>query len=160
MVSLIHSFFEAGNAASGPRITQLPRVQLLSPSEVTELKDPASIDVNIAIEWRRWDGRAYTATTAGAFAEDETNLVYVLSYSGDGGTTWKHVQDDSPALPGLLPSASGLVIADGAPGNETYAWAVPSASFPEGSYLLRVECFRASEALHYATHMVKFYIDR
>ena len=32
--------------------------------------------------------------------------------------------------------------------------------FPEGSYLIRVECYRANKVLHFAQHMEKIFIDR
>ncbi len=84
----------------------------------------------------------------------------MLTYSRDGGRTWLYVQDNSQAQEGILPSDPSLVIQDSVTGDEQYDWPVPAASFPEGSYLLKVECFRSSESLHYASHMVKFYIDR
>ncbi len=160
VVSLVHSFFESGNPATGPRVVQLPRVQIKSPTEITELANPLTIPVHFGIEWKRWDGRPYTSATPSTFAENENDLVYVLSYSRDGGKHWLHVQDDSPATEGILPSNPALVLNDTVSGDETYTWSVPAASFPEGSYLLRVECFRSDENLHYATHTVKFYIDR
>ena len=45
-------------------------------------------------------------------------------------------------------------------GDETWNWPTPPASFPEGSYLVRIEGYRASESLHYVQHMEKIYVKR
>jgi hypothetical protein len=101
------------------------------------------------------------------FAENEAELVYVLMYSGDGGVTWKNMRDNSPAEPGEIPWIVG-VGADPAKtrtdqnvnADETWVWPTPAASFPEGTYLVRIESYRASESLHYSQHMEKIYVNR
>ena len=85
-VSHLHGFLAAGTPALPNRVRQLPRVEIAAPTLVTELENPASIDVHWSTEWTRWDGRAYTESYAVDFNEDESDLVYVLMYSKDGGT--------------------------------------------------------------------------
>ena len=160
MVSLLHSFFEAGQVAGNSRIVQVPRVQILSPTDITQLDDPVTIDVTFGVEWKRWDGKAYTENTSTGFSESESSLAYVLTYSNDGGTSWFHVLDDSTAQHGILPSDPTVILLDGVTGDETYTWGVNAAAFPEGSYLVKVECFRNNEMLHYSSHMVKIFIER
>lgn len=157
VLSLVHSFLEAGSTTNTLRIPQLPRVEIESPTDITELDDPADISVQYDVAWTRWDGQPYSAT--GTFAEDEAELEYVLMYSNDNGTSWFFVQDDSPAVCGVRPSAA-YVVPDAGAGVENYTWSVPAAQFPEGSYLLRIDCYRQGAQVHYAFHQNKVFIQR
>jgi hypothetical protein len=162
---LVHSFVAAGRSGTG-RIQQLPRTQVISPTIVTELSDPASIPISWKTEWTRWDGRPYTTAYAPGFAEDEAALVHVLLYSRDGGRTWLNVRNDAPETPGTMPWIEGTgpdparTLDDAGVGSETYVWATPKASFPEGTYVLRIESYRRDETLHYAHHQEKIYVNR
>ncbi len=158
MVSLVHSFFEAGSTTNTLRIPQLPRVEIESPTDITELINPGTITIQYDVDWTRWDGTAYTAT--GTFAEDELELEYVLMYSPDNGTTWLHVQDDSLATPGTRPTDLSHIVDDAGVGAEAYAWDVPAAQFPEGGYLLRIDCYRRDSQVHYSYHKTKIFIQR
>jgi len=167
MLSLVHSFFGGGLPGTPDRIAQLPRVTILSPTLITELENPATIDVRWRTEWTRWDGKPYTRSYASSFAESENDLVYVPMYSRDNGTTWLAMLDDQPIEAGRLPWLDGVgpdparTLPDLIPGgDEVYAWAVPADKFAEGSYLVRVEAHRANESLHYAQHMEKIYVNR
>jgi hypothetical protein len=157
VLSLVHSFFEAGSTTNTLRIPQLPRVEIESPTDITELNSPTDIDIQYDASWTRWDGLPYTAT--GTFSENEAQLEYAIMYSNDGGSTWFHVQDDSVATPGERPDATYLV-PDSSIGAETYSWSVPAAQFPEGSYLLRIDCFRIGAQVHYSFHKTKIFIQR
>lgn len=157
MLSLVHSFFEAGSTTNTLRIPQLPRLEIESPTDITELNDPGTIDIQFSVDWTRWDGLAYS--TSGTFAEDESLLEYVVMYSPDNGTTWLHVQDDTAATPGERPSST-YMLADAGAGTETYSWDVPAGSFPEGSYLLRIDCYRQGASVHYSYHKTKIFIQR
>jgi hypothetical protein len=157
VLSLVHSFFEAGSTTNTLRIQQLPRVEIESPTDITELNSPDEIDIQFDAAWTRWDGLPYTAT--GTFSEDESQLEYVVMYSNDGGAQWYHVQDDSLATPGQRPDSAYLV-PDTAVGAETYTWSVPSGQFPEGSYLLRIDCYRQGAQVHYSFHKTKIFIQR
>ena len=50
--------------------------------------------------------------------------------------------------------------ADAGTGNESFTWSTPAGSFPEGSYLVRIEGFRTSEAQHFVQHQEKIYVNR
>ncbi|MCK6479732.1 MAG: hypothetical protein L6R43_06175 [Planctomycetes bacterium] len=168
VVSLIHSFLVAGfeDAAVGVvannRITQLPRVRVLAPTILSDIRDPATLDFTWGIEWRRWDGNPYTTQYPVGFAENEADLSYVPMWSSDGGDTWVSMIDNATVLsPGTRPSNPALVVADATPaGDETITWSTPSSLFPRASYLVRVECYRGSNVLHYSFNQDKIYIDR
>ena len=70
------------------------------------------------------------------------------------------MQDGSPAAPSVLPSNPAYIRADAAVGTETYNWDVPAAVFPEGSYLLRIDCYRQGAQVHYSFHQAKIFIQR
>jgi hypothetical protein len=156
LLALVHTMLEAGRTTNTFRIKEQPRVEIESPTDITELANPTQIDVQLAIDWVRWDGLPYTAT--GTFSESESELEYALLYSRDAGGTWLHVQDDSPATPGTRPD-SAYMIADAGAGNETYPWDV-ATGFPEGTYMLRVECYRVGASSHYAYHQTRLFIQR
>ncbi len=165
MLSLVQSFFAAGVSGTG-RIKQLPRPQILSPTIVSEISNPASIPIQWKTEWKRWDGLPYTSAYASTFAEQESDLVYVLLYSRDGGGTWLNMRTNEPATLGILPWIDGVgpdplrTIPDAAVGNESWTWNTPASTFPEGTYMIRLEAYRKSEARHYAQHMEKIYVNR
>ena len=167
MLSLIHSFFAGGRVAPN-RIKQLPRTEVLHPTLITELENPAQVEVRWSTEWKRWDGLSYTGQFPSNFTEDESELIHVLLYSRDGGNTWLNMRDDSAAAPGVIPwddannqPDPARVLADANNGgDESWMWPTPLANFPEGSYLIRIETYRASEALHYSQHMEKIYVNR
>ena len=158
VLSLVHSFLEAGETSNTLRIQQLPRLEIDSPTDITELNDPTDIDVQYGVDWTRWDGEPYT--TSGTYTEDESQLEYVLMWSPDNGTTWLHMQDNSDAEPGVRPDDSLVIESDLAVGDETYTWATPSDDFPEGSYLIRIDCYRQGAQVHYAWHQNKIFIQR
>ena len=167
LLSLLHGFLAAGEPGLPTRVRQLPRVEIVGPTLVTELRDPATIDVRWSTEWTRWDGRPYTASYASDFAETESDLVYVLMYSSDGGRTWLNMRDGSDAEPGSMPWLDGVgpdpARTQGdlqAGAEEAWTWSTPSDAFPEGSYLIRIECYRATESLHFAHHQEKIYVER
>ncbi|MCA8974758.1 MAG: hypothetical protein KDC98_08550 [Planctomycetes bacterium] len=158
MLTLAHTFFEAGDLSNTLRIKQQPRVEIEYPNDISELIDPASIDIQYDIDWTRWDGLPYTST--GSFTEDESELEYVIMYSRDGGRNWLHVQDGAAATPGERPTDSGHIESDLSIGAETYTWPVPSSTFPAGGYHLRIDCYRQGAKVHYAYHRTQIYIQR
>lgn len=167
LLSLIHSYFAGGTVTGNARIKQLPRLEIQHPTLVTELEDPSAIQVRWTTEWKRWDGLKYTQAYADSFSEDESDLVYVLLYSKDGGRTWLNMRDDSEATPGEIPWIDGTgpdpakTVSDtGAGGEETWVWSTPSGKIPEGSYVIRIEGYRSSESLHYSQHQEKIYVNR
>ncbi|MDQ7780240.1 MAG: hypothetical protein RDV41_11135, partial [Planctomycetota bacterium] len=155
LVSLIYAFMRAGgDAVPNFSIPQLPRVRLTYPTDATELTDPVVIDITWDKAWLRWDGGAYS--TFDAYTETAaTPVFFVVMYSDDCGSTWKHIQDDSPATPGTRPTSDDYKI-DG--DTLTIPWDV--LDFDEGSYYLRVECYRTNILPHYSYHQQKIYINR
>jgi hypothetical protein len=129
--------------------------------------DPLSINLQFDLEWLRWDGGKYTASTSTSFVEDESSIEYSVMYSADNGVNWTQLQMVAGLLqattmtggPGVHPGAS-LMVADTAVGQEALEWDLPRNNYPESVYLVRVEAYRAGQQLHYSQHMQRFYIDR
>jgi hypothetical protein len=164
LITLLHSYLASGIGTPG-RIKQLPRLQIVAPTNVSELSNPASVTLQWSTEWKRWDGLKYTNTYATTFTEAESELVYVLLLSRDNGDTWTNMKTGEAATPGVLPTAGGVpdparTWADAATGNESWTLATPATTFPEGTYLFRIDGFRKTEPLHYAWHEEKVYVNR
>lgn len=157
LMTALDAFAAAGNSGNPHRIDQLPRIEIMDPDSSAEFENPAAIVVKWDVDWRRWDGKPYSENVE--YTGDESSLRYVLSYSRDGGTTWQHVQDNSPADPGSLPSP-GLIVADSGEGEEAFTWSLSSSSFPAGTYQLRIDCFREGMPLHYSYHVATFFVTR
>ena len=167
MLSLIHSFFGSGVPGSLNRVSQVPRLEIKSPTLITELEDPTSIEVRWGIEWTRWDGNKYTDSYPDDFTQSEADLTYVPMYSTNGGQNWVSMLDGQPVTPGEVPWIEGLGPDpaqtrqdSNSGGDETLTWPTPAGTFGQGSYLIRIEAFRNSEALHYTQHMEKIYVNR
>ena len=167
MLTLVHSFFGGGLPSTPNRIRQLPRIQILSPTLITELDDPATIEVRWSAAWTRWDGKRYTGSYPADFAESTDALVYVPMVSKDNGKTWISMLDGGAVELGRMPWIEGVgrdpakTLTDQDPGgDETFDWSTPAAAFPQGSYLIRIEAFRQDEALHYTQHMEKIHVNR
>ncbi|HLQ36852.1 MAG TPA: hypothetical protein VK348_03560, partial [Planctomycetota bacterium] len=158
MLSLVHSSLEAGSTTNTLRIKELPRAEITFPTDITELQNPTNVAITTNVTWKRWDGLDYTKT--GTFAEAESELDYVLTYSNDGGSRWYYVQDDTLAQPGVRPTDPRYIVADRGTGPEVYDWPVPAARFPEGSYQLRVDCFRRTASINYSYHRTRMFIRR
>src|SRR5262249_35046202 len=118
------------------------------------LTNPSSIDVEWKREWLRWDGLTYTGDAGYTNYSESTDLSYALLYSPDNGVSWKYMQDNSTATPGVRPAA-GLLQS-----GTTFSWDVPAANFPEGNYIIRVEAYRNNIPLHYSYHQYRVFIRR
>ncbi len=158
-LSLIQSFLSGGlySTAGSPdpaRVRELPRVVITTPNDNVDLNDPTTVTVTWDAQWRRWDGLPYTPAYAADFNED-TTVRYTLLYSRDNGRTWLFMRDDSAnPTPGGRPASAYLQT------TTTYAWATPSADFPRGNYLIRIEAYRDEVPLHYAFHQYRAFIKR
>jgi type II secretory pathway pseudopilin PulG len=161
LLTLIQGFLSAGRYNPGTyanHIEQLPRVTITSPNATTNLTNPASLSIGWTREWLRWDGQSYTTAYPAGYSEASA-LSYSVTYSADNGATWKYMQDDSAAIPGTRPANAALLISS-ASATPSYVWGTPSASFPQGTYLIRVEAYRNSLPLHYAYHEYRAFIRR
>jgi prepilin-type N-terminal cleavage/methylation domain-containing protein len=166
-LSLIHSYMEAGlytDANPTPvgctgcpfRVGQLPRVNIINPNAQSLIVDPAAINIQWGTTWRRWDDKAYTPGYPNGFTET-VPMTYQVMYSDDNGVTWKWVQNDAKADPGVkLPNGDGKIIS----GTTSYLWSVPEAQFPQGNYVIRVEGYRTGYSLHYSYHQFTAFIRR
>lgn len=151
-LTLIQTYFNAGLSPNPARIVQLPRVSITAPNDATDLTNPGSVAVSWDDEWKRWDGKKYADAYADSFTESVTVRFRVM-YSDDGGDTWRH-GDGTAAQPGVRPSASYLQTAT------TATVPTPAGTFPQGSYIVRVEAFRDGYELHYSYHQQKIFIKR
>ncbi len=161
LMTVIQSFLASGRYNPGGgyanHIEQVPRISITSPNESTDLVNPSSVLVGWTREWLRWDGQSYTSAFPNGYAETSA-LSYAVLYSDDNGGTWKYMQDDSPATPGVRPAAGNLISTASA--TPSYTWSVPSGSFPQGNYLIRVEAYRDDLPLHYAHHQHAAFLRR
>ena len=159
VLSLVHSFLEVGDTGNTLRILQLPRLEIESPTDITELNDPSSIDILYGIEWARWDG---SPVHDDGHLRRERGVARVRDHVFAGQR--RHVAARAGRYARLRPERGrrrATVIADDAgAGDETYTWSVPSAQFPEGSYLIRIDCYREGAQVHYSWHQNKIFIQR
>jgi hypothetical protein len=147
----MQGFMAAGETKGTNRVPQLPRVQIMSPSEDEELIDPQTIKVRWDVTWRRWDGEPYTTYYKDDFVET-TPLTFAVKYSTDGGVHWKLARNALEVPAGERPPLSELV----GPGG--YEWDV--SEMPPGDFMIRIEAYRASIPLHYSYHQVRQNIRR
>jgi hypothetical protein len=157
-LSLIQSFLASGRYTSGgtldpARVRELPRLVITTPNDEVDIVDPTRLDIAWSIAWRRWDGLPYTPSYPANFVEN-TTVRYTTLYSRDNGRTWLHMQDSSPATPGVRPAAAYLQTAT------TYSLPVPATTFPKGNYVLRIEAYRDEVPLHYSFHQYRAFIKR
>lgn len=160
VLTMVQSFLEGTDPTMTRGITQVPRVEIESPTEITEIIDPTAVAIRFGVTWRRWDGQTYTTSTPVGFTQPESNLDYVLMFSRDNGTTWLICNRNTPATPGQRPIDPLDIRADVGTGVETFNWSTPAASFPQGTYIVRTECYRRGLPLHYAQHQVRVFINR
>ena len=137
-----------------------PRIAITGPTAASELVDPSTIDVSWSTEWLRWDGSPYPSAFPNGFSSSESDLRYALLYSANDGITWKHMQDDSVARPGVPPPI-GLQVQDmNTADDEVYSWDTPAVNFPKSTYLIRVEAYRLGSRMHYSFHQERIFINR
>jgi hypothetical protein len=157
-LSLIQSYFEAGafNGGGAPAAAQLPRVVITDPNLNTNLQpDTSTVRIQWAIDWLRWDGRPYTAAfAANSFAIGAASSYYIM-YSTDNGATWRYVQNNAIATPGVKSTSNAHKITA-----LFYDWSIPPGSFPTGAYIIRVEAYRDAYPLHYSYHQYQMFLNR
>ena len=161
IATLIHGYFRGSDPGLARPLSLLPRLDIRDPTAISDLANPATITIKWRTEWLRWDGLDYSRTQSAVPSEPESSLEYRLLYSDDSGNTWRHMQDNSPAVAGRRPSNASLLLADANAGaNESYTWNTPFVTIPEGSYVIRVEAWRVGSALHQSYHQERIFIDR
>ncbi len=158
-LSLIQSFMEAGRFSPGgsphaSRVRELPRVAITYPNDDVDIDDPPSLNVQWESTWKRWDGLAYTPSYPDNFTED-TTIRYVVLYSRDNGRTWLYMKDDKPATAGERPEDAAYLQTV-----KSFNWSLPTAKFPKGNYVIRIEAYRDEVPLHYAFHQYRAFIKR
>ena len=161
LLTLIQGFLSAGRYNPGTyanHVEQIPRVTITSPNASTSLTNPSSVAIGWTREWLRWDGQSYTTAFPVGYAESSA-LSYSVMYSADNGATFRYVQDGSAATPGVRPANASNLISTGV-AQPTYNWSTPAASFPQGTYLIRVEAYRDNLPMHYAYHQYRAFIRR
>jgi hypothetical protein len=130
-------------------------VALSSPTVAEDIVNPSTISVIWNSSWTRWDGGAYALSYPPGYNDSATTLNYNLKYSKDNGVNWAFLDDDSTAEPGIYDSSHVT------PSTFTYTWDLSNAvAFPQGSYILRAECYRGNRALHYSYQQRRLYIKR
>ncbi|HUT85664.1 MAG TPA: hypothetical protein VMW66_02355, partial [Elusimicrobiales bacterium] len=115
------------------------------------------VDVSWEFRWRRWDTSKYTFEYPDDYEDiaAEADLIYHMKYSKDNGATWYFCNTTTVTTPGERSLNSSHIIT-----GLTKTWDVPTADFPEGIYLLRVEVFRNSIASHYAYDQQRIFVKR
>ncbi len=97
----------------------------------------------------------YSETSGG----NPVTLDLNFAYSNNAGVNWYFMQDNAKAIQGALDTSSGhLVSAHAFP--VTFAWPVPSGTFPQGDYTLMVEAYREGFPLNYSYHQIIISINR
>jgi type II secretory pathway pseudopilin PulG len=144
------------------RIRQLPRVKITDPNPNTNLRNPSSVTVGWSEEWKRWDGQPYSSAYVGAYTPDFT-MKYIVMYSKSNGSPDPTNGSDSgwwywDGTP--VPSLGARDLTKAVPSGLSYVLNTPSSTFPEGTYLFRVEGYRVGYPLHYSFHQYRGYIER
>ncbi len=155
----IRGLHAAGLPSLPSHIPQLPRVEILEPSNGSSRLDPDVILVRWQTAWQRFDGRAYTDDYPTPYSQNEGDLLYRVLWSADAGATWTSALTDAPTQIGSWPTAVSERLADAGNGNESFSFPFPS-TLPAGEYVIRVEAWRTTTHLHNATHQVRLFVRR
>ncbi|HEV7428261.1 MAG TPA: type II secretion system protein [Thermoanaerobaculia bacterium] len=178
-LTLIQSYLNGGlytDASAAPtanHIRQLPRVVITDPNENTDLKQKSSITVAWDTTFRRWDGLTYTTDPKYANWTETLTMKYAVIYSPSNGvadkdpthknpTGWFYIQDNSVANTGVKPDAAHEISLNvsAVKTSASATWNTPSATFPQGNYLIRVEGYREGYPLHYSFHQYRAFFQR
>ena len=176
-LTLIQSYLNGGlytDATAQPaamHVRQVPRVVITDPNPDTDLKQKNSITIAWDTTWKRWDGRTYTVDPAFATWFETLTMKYAVLYSPSNGnpdpknanpTGWFYISDNTPATLGVKPNAAHWIsqAIAGATTSNSVTWSTPPATFPQGSYLIRVEGYREGWALHYSFHQYRAFFQR
>jgi hypothetical protein len=142
------------------RVTQLPLVEVIEPTEEMRLADPASLVLRWKVNFVRFDGQAYTSSYPVGFSEPEQDLTYSILFSRDQAKTWRNALDGSAAQPGVRPSNPALLLQDAGTGAERYVLPTPASLYVGAEYVFRVDCFHRTRQPHSAYHQVRLLLTR
>jgi prepilin-type N-terminal cleavage/methylation domain-containing protein len=176
-LTLIQSYLNGGlytDATATPKakhIRQVPRVVITDPNENTDLKQKASITIGWTTTWLRWDGTTYTVNPAYTGWFETLTMKYAVLYSPSNGfpdpakgnpTGWFYVSDNTSATLGAKPDTAHEVAqaVSSATTTNSVTWNTPAGTFPQGSYLIRVEGYREGFPLHYSFHQYRAFFQR
>ena len=152
LISSLRSFMDAGQYTGQNKISQIPLVNITSPTAASStLVNPTIIPVKWGISWVRWDNENYTEEYPNGYSE-ATPLVYSAKYSNDGGHTWYYCSDGVATAPGDKDYPAHTTSLTSANWDAT--------AMPRGSYIIRVECYRQFIDLHYCYDQIRIYINR
>ncbi|OGS45321.1 MAG: hypothetical protein A2539_09615 [Elusimicrobia bacterium RIFOXYD2_FULL_34_15] len=168
LMTIIRTFLDGGQYLGNDKISQIPLVDITNPSVIDEFNNPSTINVIWNADWQRWDSepsnlKNYTEEYTSTYSES-TELIYSIKYSSDNARTWYYCGENEKTTPGQKYS-------DNNPSHNTTSpfadkWYKPSpyvwdvSTFPKGSYIIRVECYRKSIDLHYSYDQIQIYLNR
>jgi len=159
VVSLLRAYLGAGapGVTSNP-IAQIPRIAISSPLVTDQLVNPNTINIVWLSTWTRWDSQNYTQAYPLNYIDTNTVVLFNIKYSTDNGKTFVFIQDNAPAVAGIRDSNAPHAITT-AP--FTYSWDVSNVTtFPRGTYIVLIECYRNNYPLHYSFQERRLYIRR
>lgn len=160
LLMTLRTFHVAGEPALDNGFDELPRVLITAPPNDETMAVPTSVLLRWRSQYLRFDGLPLTANYPTEFSGDESDLVYVILYSSDGGSTWRYAVDNEPATPGVRPTAPALLQVDQGSGDESFLLNLPPADFPAGHYQIRVECHHRFRDRHMSHHTTNLWITR
>lgn len=152
----LRTFHVGGHPDLPQRITELPLVQIIEPQNGSSRLDAESMTVRWQTTWTRFDGQRYTTTWPTPWNPGESDLLYRVQWSGDGGATWTSALTGQPTAIGAWPESVLERLADAGTGNESFTFNLPS--LPPGEYLFRLEAWRVSTRQHCSSHYVRVFI--
>jgi prepilin-type N-terminal cleavage/methylation domain-containing protein len=153
VIGLVRGFMLSGEpgVVDAP-VPQVPLVNISSPTVTDEFSNPTAINVTWSAPWTRWDSQSYTSAYPAGYVGGST-LYYNVKYSKDNGRTWFLANTTTQVSAGVFDVASAQI-------GTSLSWSVPSASFPTGNYLVRVEVYRSGRQQHYSFHSRRVFIRR
>ncbi|MBN1620995.1 MAG: prepilin-type N-terminal cleavage/methylation domain-containing protein [Endomicrobiales bacterium] len=158
IVTCLRTFLDSGlYATAQDRITQLPLVDMTSPTSVDEFPDPGDPDyitINWDHSWVKWDESTYTEEYPANYPTGyggEPSILYTVKYSDDNERTWKHCIDGSSTDFGVLDTGYSTTL-------KQYKWDI--SALPGGTYVILVECYRQNTPLHFSYEKLRTYIRR
>lgn len=147
LLSMMRTMLESGLLSGQDKISQIPRVEITSPTIADSFVNPSVVNIRWNATWKRWDGQSYTENYPSDYSET-TQLAYSVKYSDDNARTWKYCSDNTAAEADKRDSSHFIYFT-------AYDWNVDLR--PRGSYIIRVECYRNNINLHDSYDQLQVY---